>query len=221
MKLVLRSAILGGLAALAFSRPAAAAICAPENLVHIIVADVTPGLDPTTFAAQPKVYYRIGSDRMRVEEAVDAANGIHGILVVSEPNIWMANLYDGTGRHIVDPGPTFFARAPVFGIQGLSGKLIGLEFGCEADFIAANAPTPVRSEQIGNDTFDVYRVTDGSDAVEILERPGSGIPTFARYYQNNNLVMALRYLLYKTGLPNQPNLFTPPPNVRYVEASHH
>ncbi len=96
-----------------------------------------------------------------------------------------------------------------------------LEFGCEADFIAANAPRPVRSEQVGNDRYEVYRVDVGSDAVEILERPGSGIPALARYYQHGNLVMVLRYLLYETGLPDEPELFVPPPNVRYSEAGQH
>jgi hypothetical protein len=198
--------------------PAAALVCAPPKLVHVVVANVTPGIDPTSFNAQPRVFYRIGSDRLRMEEAVDAVNGIHELIVVSEPNVWMANLYDGKGKHIVDPGPTFLAKAPVFGIEGLSAKFMSLEFGCEADFIAKYAPTPVRSEQVGNERYDVYRVDDGSDAVEILERPGSGIPALARYYQHGNLVVVLRYLLYETGLPNEPELFTPPPNVQYTEA---
>src|ERR1700738_3470004 len=99
---------------------------------------------------------------MRIEEAVDAVNGIHGVIVVAEPSSWMANLYDGTGKHIVDPGPTFFAIAPVFGTR-LPGKLIDLELGCEADFIAANAPKPVRAEQVGGVGFDVYRIEEGPD----------------------------------------------------------
>jgi hypothetical protein len=206
------------LVALGFPTPAAASTCAPDKLVHISVSNVTPGVAAASFAAQPKVYYRIGSDRVRVEEALDSANGIHLITVISEPNIWLANLYDGTGKHIVDPGPTFFARAPVFGIEGPSGKLTSLEFGCEADFIAANAPKPVRSEQIGDDRFDVYRVDDGADAVEILERSGTDTPAFARYYQQGKLVMVLRYQLYVKDLPNDPALFTPPANVRYTEA---
>lgn len=206
---------------IAVAAPAAASTCAPPKLVHIAVANVTPGIAAGTFGAQPKVYYRIGSDKLRIEEVLDAANGIHGLIVVSEPNIWMANLYDGTGKHIVDPGPTFFAKAPVFGIEGLSGKLTSLEFACEADFIAANAPKPVRTEQIGSDRYEVYRVEDGTDAVEILEQPGTGTPVFARYYHAGNLAMALHYEVYLTGLPNDPTLFIPPPDVHYVEADQH
>lgn len=201
----------------AFATRASATTCAPAQLAHITIANATRGVDPASFAAQPKNYYRIGSNKLRIEEAVDTANGIHGVVVVAEPNIWMANLYDGTGKHIVDPGPTFFAKAPVFGTR-LSGKLIGLEFGCEAEFIAANAPKPVRVEQVGGIGFDVYRIEDGPDAVEILERSGTNIPAFVRYFHQGNLTAVLRYDLYLTNLPNDPSLFLPPPNVRYTEA---
>ena len=183
-------------------------------LVAVILAFATRA--SATTCAPPKNYYRIGSDKLRIEEAVDAASGIHGVVVVAEPNIWMANLYDGTGKHIVDSGPTFFAKAPVFGTR-LSGRLIGLEFGCEADFIAANAPKPVRVEQVGGIGFDVYRIEDGPDAVEILERSSTNIPAFVRYFHQGNLTAVLRYDLYLTNLPNDPSLFLPPPNVRYTE----
>jgi hypothetical protein len=197
--------------------PARATTCAPAKLIHITVANATPGIAAGSFAAQPKNYYRIGSDKLRIEEALDAPNEIHGLVVVAEPNIWMANLYDGTGKHVVDPGPTFFAKAPVFGTLS-SAKLLGLEFGCEADFIAANAPKPVRVEQIGDSHFNVYRIEDGSDAVEILEQPQTGAPAFARYYHDGALTTDLRYDLYSSGLTNDPSLFVPPSAVHYSDA---
>jgi len=206
---------MAGLAA-----PVAAETCAPAKLVRIVVANVTPGVAASSFGGQPKTYYRIGSDKLRIEEALDVANGIHGTVVISEPNIWIANLYDKTGKHIVDPGPTFFARAPVFGTD-LKGKLIRLEFGCEDDFFASNAPKPVRLEQVGNTQYNVYRVDDDAEAIEMLERPGARTPVFARYYRQGRLVMALHYGLYQTGLPNDPALFLPPPNIQYAEESQH
>ena len=200
----------------AIATRASATTCAPAQLVHITIVNATRGIDPASFAAQPKNYYRIGSDKLRIEEAVDAANGIHGVVVVAEPNIWMANLYDGTGKHIVDPGPTFLAKAPVFGTK-LSGKLIGLEFGCEAEFIAENAPKPVHVDQVDGIGLDVHRIEDGPDAVESLERSGTSIPVFVRYFHQGNLTAVLRYDLYRTNLPNDPSLFLPP-SVRYTEA---
>ncbi|HET9394389.1 MAG TPA: hypothetical protein VFO29_12810 [Candidatus Rubrimentiphilum sp.] len=200
------------------ARPAYAAVCAPAKLVHIVTTDVTPGVQAGSFNAQPKSFYRIGSDRMRVEEAVDSVNGIHGVMVTAEPNIWMANLYDNTGKHIVDPGPTFYAKAPIFyGMPGFPAKFDDLEFGCEADFIAANSLTPARTEQIGGSRFDVYRVTSGTEAIEILEQSGTSTPAFARYYHQGTLVMTLHYDVYSTGLANDASLFVAPPGVRYSE----
>ena len=198
--------------------PAYAATCAPRTLVHIITVDVTPGVSAQAFTAQPKGLYRIGSDKMRIEEALDSANGIHGLIVIAEPNIWMVNLHDHTGKHIVDPGPTFFAKAPIFGMPEVSPKLSDLEFGCEAEFLTANAASAVRSEQIGNTEYTVYRVDDNSDAVEILEKTGSNTPAFARYYHQGKLASVFRYDLYATGLANNPDRFVPPSGVRYSEA---
>jgi hypothetical protein len=200
-----------------FVGSARASTCAPAQLVHVAITDVTPGIDPTSFAGQPKNFYRIGSDKARIEEALDAANGIHGMIVTAEPNIWMINLYDNTGKHIVDPGPTFFAKLPVIGTDP-KGKLIGLEFGCEAAFLAANAPKPARVEQVDGSSYDVYRVEDGSEALEILERTRTNIPAFVRYFNKGSLGAVLRYDVYVTNLPDDPGLFLPPPNVRFTEA---
>jgi hypothetical protein len=204
-------------ATVACAASADAVVCAPKTLVHVVVADVTPDVPRTSFAARPKEFYRIGSDRLRIEEASDPANGIHGLIVVSEPNIWMVNLSDRTGKHIVDPGPTYFAKAPVFGTP-LPGKLAGLEFGCEPAFIADFAPNPVRHEQVADARYDVYAVADGTSSVELLTLPRTRTPSMARYFRNGKLQVALRYDLYATDLAKDPQLFVRPPGITYEEA---
>jgi hypothetical protein len=195
-----------------------AAVCAPTSLVHIVVTAVTPGISAGSFEAQPRSIYRFGPDKLRIEEAPDPANAIHGLIVNAEPDIWMVNLFDGSGKHIVDPGPTFNVVAPVFGIEGIAPGLLALEFGCEAEYIAANAPAPVRSEQVGASRYQVYRVAEGTDAVEILELSGSAAPSFARLYHRGRLALALRYDLFTPGLPMDPKLFVRPSGVRFTEA---
>ncbi len=37
---------------------------------------------------------------MRSEEAPDPANHIHGLIVTAEPDTWMVNLDNGTGKQI-------------------------------------------------------------------------------------------------------------------------
>jgi hypothetical protein len=215
---LLVAAVLGAVLS-AFAAVAGAATCAPAKLTHIVVSNVTPGLSAGSFATEPKVFYRIGNDKLRIEEALDKANGIHGLMVVAEPNIWMVNLFDRTGKHIVDPGPTFNARAPVVGTTGISPKLMDLEFGCEAEYIAANAPNATRSETIDGTSYRVYRVEDGAEAVEILTKSGTSVPSFVRYYKNGTLTMALHYDLYVTDLPDDPTLFVVPTGINYTNSN--
>jgi hypothetical protein len=195
---------------------ASAMTCAPAKLVHLRITDVTPGVDPASFGGAPRDFYRLGSGKLRIEEAPDTANHIHGLIVNAEPNMWIVNLFDNTGKHGVDPGPTYFARAPILGM-GLSKQLMDLEFGCEQNFITAYAPAPVRTERVGATEYRVYRFEQGSNAVEILERPSSNAPSFVRYYKNGTLAMALRYDLYQSGLPSNPALFVKPAGIQYTE----
>jgi hypothetical protein len=195
----------------------AAATCAPASLVHIVTTETTPGLDPQSFDAKPKSLYREGAKHSRLEEQQDDKNMVHGLAVINEPNIWMANLYDRTGRHIVDPDPAQTTQAQVFPDDRISPKILDLEFGCEAAYVAANAPRIDRSETIGSVTLDVHRVTDKTEAVEILTKPGAATPSFARYYRSDKLVWAIRYDLYETGAAPDPDMFTAPKGVKYVE----
>lgn len=199
--------------------PAHAMTCAPSKLVRIVQTAVTPGIDPTSFGAQPRTYYRIGNNNLRIEEAPDTANGIHGLVIVSEPNIWMINLFDNTGQHIVDPGPTFNAVAPVIAIRGLPAKLADMQLGCEEDYLTTNAVKPTRTEHIGDADFTVYRIADGGDALELLERRGTTTPAYARYYHQGKLNLALRYDVYETGLADDPSLFVPPGGIKMKEAA--
>jgi hypothetical protein len=199
---------------------AVAMTCAPAKLVHVRITNVTPGVDPASFGGAPRDFYRVGSAKLRIEEAPDTVNHIHELIVSSEPNMWIVNLYDHTGKHGVDPGPTYFAKAPILG-TGLPKQLMDLEFGCEQNFIAAYAPTPVRTERVNGTEYRVYRFAQGTDAVDILERPGSNAPSFVRYYKNGTLGMALRYDLYQAALPSNPALFVKPAGIQYTEGSGH
>jgi hypothetical protein len=205
-----------GLVVPGLAGPAAAA-CAPAGIVHIVTTETTPGIDPQSADAKPKSLFREGARRSRLEEQPDEANKVHALAVIDEPNIWMANLADRTGRHFVDPGPTFNTRAAVFSDDRISPRILDLEFGCEAAFIAANAPKVDRTETIDGLALQVHRFVDGTEAVEILEKPGVGEPLFARYYRSGKLVWAIRYDLYDTDAPSDPAMFTAPAGVKYED----
>lgn len=86
----------------------------PKTMTKIEVHPEGPEVMAGSFLAQPKIIYRAGTHYCRVEEAEDSQNKIHGLLIVNEPDAWMINLYDKSARHVVDPGPTFNCKLPIF-----------------------------------------------------------------------------------------------------------
>jgi hypothetical protein len=108
----------------------------------------SPDVPADSFAAKPKIIYRAGSKYCRVEEQPDASHGIHGVTIINEPDAWMVNLATDSAQHIVDPGPSFNCRLPIFGDlaaklpEDESKQILGLEFGQEYDFFKAKGATP-------------------------------------------------------------------------------
>ena len=76
--------------------------CNPPGLFRIVTANASPGIPKDSFAGKPKVTYRAGNGLVRSEEMADTAGGIHQLSVINWPDVWVVNLLDKTGEHIVD-----------------------------------------------------------------------------------------------------------------------
>jgi hypothetical protein len=76
-------------------------------VTRIVTRYLSPVIQPGSFGAKPKTLYIASDGYSRTEEEPDPEQGVHGLIIVSEPDVWMINLFDHTGRHIVDPGPTY------------------------------------------------------------------------------------------------------------------
>ena len=79
----------------------------PKRMTKMEVVLHSPDAPTGSFAAKPRVFYRAGNRYCRVEETPDPDQGIHGLMIINEPDWWMVNLFSKTARHGVDPGPTF------------------------------------------------------------------------------------------------------------------
>jgi hypothetical protein len=77
----------------------------------------SPEIPKDSFAAQVKRMYRAGSRYCRTEEGPDLEHGIHGLVVINEPDSWLINRFDKTAKHMVDPG---LCRAGA--ADGISGR---------------------------------------------------------------------------------------------------
>jgi hypothetical protein len=86
----------------------------PKVMTKVEVFLEGPDVPAGSFATKPKVMYRAGTRYCRIEEALDAENGIHGLAITNEPDAWMVNLVTKSGKHMVDPGPKFNCHLPIF-----------------------------------------------------------------------------------------------------------
>ena len=197
--------------------PAAAEVCAPASLTKVVTRSVGPDIAPGTFRAAPVTLYRQGDRFVRIEEAADPAKGIHLLSVVAEPEIWMVNLADRTGRHIVDPGPSLIAHAPIVAGQGVPPEFAELEFGCEAAF-AERRGYDAGTRQVGGTLAKIRAVVIGSHRLEVL-LSSQGAPVEVAYYRGERTILVIRYDAYQTRLPDTPELFRRPEGITYETAS--
>lgn len=204
----------GAAAWLSSAAMATAAECAPEKMVRVVVRNVTPGRNPA--AMTPMTMHRFTERYARVEEQPNKAAGRHNLIVVNEPDLWMANLADKTGRHAVDPGPVLEFRAPIFTTAGIPPIFTKLETGCELDFLETYAPRPVGEQTLDGAILDRHQVSVGRDRIEILVRRGVRKVYSVTHYRDEKVQTMLRYLEHETGLAPDMALFAKPAGVSFA-----
>jgi hypothetical protein len=215
----MRHLVLGLFAALltlmAWPSPAAAA-CAPERMVRIVTHVASPPAEPGSFGAAPKTLYRLGTKYGRVEELPNPATKLHLLIVVNEPDVWMVNRVDRTGRHIVDQGPTFNFRAPIFEKDGMPPLLRTLELGCERAFLAANNATPAGVAMFVSRRCELHTVTVADFRVTVCLGAGQK-PMRASIHERGTLLFDMEYDSYEDELAPNLKLFERPAGVTFSE----
>lgn len=128
----------------------------PKLMTKIEVRLEGPDIPAGSFATKPKVMYRAGRRYCRFEEAPDLENGVHGLGITNEPDAWMVNLVSKTAKHMVDPGPTFNCRLPIFPDSDED-----LEFGLELEYFKGKGATPQKGPFLQNQSTMLYKLDLG------------------------------------------------------------
>ncbi|HEX8171400.1 MAG TPA: hypothetical protein VF824_12740 [Thermoanaerobaculia bacterium] len=183
--------------------------CAPQRTMKIVTAMERPGLAPDAYAAQPRTLYRLGTRYARLEEPENPAEHVHGLIIVSEPDIWMINLADLSGQHIVDPGPSIDFHAPVLDAVD-SHFWWQLEFGCEEAFMKAAG---ARVERNG----DTVRYTRAAEGATVQLVVANGAPQRIEIATSKGQY-AIRYLTFEMLDDTSTERYRPPEQARIVEA---
>lgn len=198
----------------------AAAGCAPAGLVRMIIRNVTPSLSAAAPQAQPRTLYRLGKAYLRSEEPPDPTRGgLSPLIIVSEPDVWTINQSDRTGRHSIDPGPVLEVRAPILPPDAsLPPVFRSLEFGCEAEFVAAHAPQAQQTIPWGPTKAGMHVLTSGEHVLAFVMDARRSSPMMISYSRGGRPLFAIRYDAYRAGVEGREDLFSLPKNVRITEA---
>jgi hypothetical protein len=188
---------------------------APKTMTKLVVRLVQPDTPPSSFAARPKTMYRAGTRYCRIEEVPDPAHGIHGLIVVNEPNAWFINLLKNTAQLQIDPGPKFNCRLPIFGGDS-SDQLMKLEFGQELAYFNEKQVAPVPGPTIYGKSTKAYEIDTGIYRLVLFTSGEPERPVAVEKEQGEKRETYL-YSVYET-IPFEPKLFEKPEGVTIQNA---
>jgi len=195
----------------------------PQTMTRIVARLQSPDIPGESFAAQPKVIYRAGNRYGRSEELPDRERGIHGLTIINEPDSWLINLFTKTGQHLLDTGPTFNCRMPIFiytddvkSAEDLKKPLLELEFGWELAYFKGKGAVANEGPVLQGKPTKVYAVTAGNWQL-FLFTSGEPERPVAVARDRGKTREVIWYGAYEE-LPFDPKLFTKPEGVKVEEA---
>jgi hypothetical protein len=186
-------------------------------LTRIEYRNISPEIQPDSFAAKPKILYIGGTTYSRTEEQPDPPLGIHGLIVIAEPEIWMVNLIPRVAQHIVDPGPTFNTYHNILE-RDAPKEFSTLEFGREAEFFRSRHATPLKSRLLDEQRCEASEFRHANYRVILFTRADTQKPFHLDVFRDDKPYFSIRYLSYETNLPFDAELFKPPTGVKIIEA---
>lgn len=199
-----------------FGAATAFAECAPAKLVKITTADSSPAVPSDSFARKPKVMYRLGNGKVRLEEQHDPAQNVQLLIISDAPISWMIDLASKSGQKAVDTAESKEVHVPIFAEEGLPAEIMALEFGCEHEFIA-HKDTQHEHKEGKSGSGMTHFVKSGPWKATLLMRGDSDHIIAAILSRDGKVVAAVRYLAYEK-LENVPDgLFAPPPDIKFEE----
>ena len=200
-----------------------------QTMTKIVYRDISTNVLSNSFAAQPRTLYRMGEKYNRSEEAPDPVLGIHGLIIINEPDAWMINLMDKTGTHMVDGGPTYVVHDCIVSPSSKSqaefqafkaSSISGFEFGKEMEFLKKHKAKKSGPLSIGGVSYDRYELTIDDYSIEMFAKNGAEIPYQLKISKEQSQISYLQYDTYRTDLQPDLSLFKPPAGIEISETRH-
>jgi hypothetical protein len=197
---------------------ALSAHAAEQRMTKLVVQMITPTGAGDPLTGKSRTMYICGTKYARVEEDPDQVAQTHALIITQEPDCWVINLMDKTGKHLVDEGPKFIARAPIFWTS--SGQpepeFQDLEFGRELKFFGEGRGKELAARVVDGKKCKVLSIKTGEhEAIAFLD-PKNNKPVQIELHKFGRLTTTAHYLSYETK-PFEAALFQPPKDVKLTE----
>jgi hypothetical protein len=196
----------------------AGATRADETMTRVVFHQTGPGAASGSFAAQSRTIYLYESTMGRVEEIANPVQHRHGLVIANGKDAWIINLWDKTGRHMVDPSPDHTFYAPIIPPDkpGDEAPVRDFELGRELAFMTAQGVSPQAATKNGK-SYLLYQCAREGYTLRFYVSASSGTPEACEVEKNGQLIVQLIYTSY-VSLPADPALFQPPPGIKISES---
>jgi hypothetical protein len=190
----------------------------PSKMIHVIAQMSGTDIPAGAFAGKPKTMWRASNSYCRIDEELDPEQGLHLRIIMNEPDAWLLDLANNRAKHMVDPGPTFNCRMPIFALDTAMAKdKIGeLEFGHELEFFRKNGAKEVNGPQLEFKATYYELALDGM-VLRLVERVDTHMPILVGLAQGEKNTQ-VKYLLWDDQVPFKIDLFAKPTGVKIEEA---
>ncbi len=186
------------------------------KMINISFRFSSPSYKPGDFIATPRKVWRSGTKYARNQESLDTAQDLHMLSISNAPDLWVINLFDSTGAHLVDPGPTYNVICPVIEFYGESG-VMELEFGSEQSFFDYYGARPLPNEKLNAIDCKVWELPRLQTILRLYVRTDTNLPYAVKSVRSDGFECTAYYDEYVTGLPLDRSLFAPVKNINYKE----
>jgi hypothetical protein len=199
----------------------ASGLCAddpPRTMTHVIVQLSGTDIPEGSFAGKPKTLWRATNSYCRSDEEPDPAQGLHLSTIMNEPDSWLVDWANTRAKHMVDPGPTFNCRLPIFAfsMQLFKSKIGELEYGHELEFFQKNGAKRVDGPALESFKANYYELPLDGIVLELVERVDIHVPILVALLQGEKITK-VRYLLWEDQIPFKPDFFAKPIGVSIEE----
>jgi len=194
----------------------------PKMMTKVEVTMHGPDAPDGSFAAKPKVFYRASNGYCRIEEAPDPEHGLHNLMIVNEPDMWMVNLSTKTAQHNIDPGPTFNCHLPIFPHgtpQSMDEETKGireLEFGRELEFFEGKGASPEEGPVLFKHETTLYKVKVGAVILSLFVAKSPELPIAVSLRRGDRTDTVLYSQYARTEFDSK--IFAKPEGVRIEDA---